>query len=147
MERLEEALRDLERRTSEIEKRLGISRPASQPPRVASQPSPSAQSAKIPRPQGPAAAARAEESKELASGTGSFFGVIGIVMKAAPLGAFGAMAYTIGKFGPAALGNLIGLIALFYTTAFLFVVIVLGLIARRVGFSIFRFIAYIKDSC
>jgi aerobic C4-dicarboxylate transport protein len=73
------------------------------------------------------------------------FGVIAIVMKAAPLGAFGAMAYTIGKFGPAALGNLIGLIALFYATAALFVVLVLGLIARFVGFSIFKFIAYIKD--
>jgi aerobic C4-dicarboxylate transport protein len=73
------------------------------------------------------------------------FGVIAIVMKAAPLGAFGAMAYTIGKFGPAALGNLIGLIALFYATAALFVVVVLGLIARYVGFSIFKFIAYIKD--
>jgi aerobic C4-dicarboxylate transport protein len=73
------------------------------------------------------------------------FGVIAIVMKAAPLGAFGAMAYTIGKFGPAALGNLIGLIALFYATAALFVVVVLGLIARFVGFSIFKFIAYIKD--
>src|SRR6201995_309050 len=64
------------------------------------------------------------------------FGVIGIVMKAAPFGAFGAMAYTIGKFGPAALGNLIGLIALFYATAGLFVVVVLGLIARVVGFNI-----------
>ncbi|MGA7810225.1 C4-dicarboxylate transporter DctA [Bradyrhizobium sp.] len=73
------------------------------------------------------------------------FGVIGIVMKAAPLGAFGAMAYTIGKYGPAALGNLVGLIALFYATAGLFVVIVLGLISRFVGFSIFKFIAYIKD--
>src|ERR1700751_1192544 len=73
------------------------------------------------------------------------FGVIAIVMKAAPIGAFGAMAYTIGKFGPAALGNLIGLIALFYATAALFVVAVLGLIARFVGFSIFKFIAYIKD--
>ena len=73
------------------------------------------------------------------------FGVIAIVMKAAPFGAFGAMAYTIGKFGPAALGNLIGLIVLFYATAGLFVVVVLGLIARFVGFSIFKFIAYIKD--
>jgi len=73
------------------------------------------------------------------------FGVIAIVMKAAPFGAFGAMAYTIGKFGPAALGNLIGLIVLFYATAGLFVVLVLGLIARFVGFSIFKFIAYIKD--
>ncbi len=73
------------------------------------------------------------------------FGVIAIVMKAAPIGAFGAMAYTIGKFGPAALGNLIGLIAVFYATAALFVFVVLGLIARLVGFSIFRFIGYIKD--
>jgi aerobic C4-dicarboxylate transport protein len=73
------------------------------------------------------------------------FGVIGIVMKAAPIGAFGAMAYTIGKFGPAALGNLVGLIALFYATAGLFVVVVLGLIARVIGFNIFKFIAYIKD--
>jgi aerobic C4-dicarboxylate transport protein len=73
------------------------------------------------------------------------FGVIAIVMKAAPFGAFGAMAYTIGKFGPAALGNLVGLIVLFYATAALFVVVVLGLIARFVGFNIFKFIAYIKD--
>src|SRR5438874_3949888 len=73
------------------------------------------------------------------------FGVIAIVMKAAPIGAFGAMAYTIGKYGPAALGNLVGLIAVFYATAALFVFVVLGLIARFVGFSIFRFIAYIKD--
>jgi aerobic C4-dicarboxylate transport protein len=73
------------------------------------------------------------------------FGVIAIVMKAAPFGAFGAMAYTIGKFGPAALGNLLGLIGVFYMTAALFVFGVLGLIARFVGFSIFKFIAYIKD--
>ena len=61
------------------------------------------------------------------------FGVIAIVMKAAPLGAFGAMAYTIGKYGPSALGNLVGLIAVFYLTAALFVFVVL------------KFIAYIKD--
>jgi aerobic C4-dicarboxylate transport protein len=75
----------------------------------------------------------------------AMFGVIAIVMKAAPLGAFGAMAYTVGKFGPAALGNLIGLIAVFYITAALFVFGVLGLIARFVGFSIFKFLVYIKD--
>src|ERR1700732_593316 len=73
------------------------------------------------------------------------FGVIAIVMKAAPFGAFGAMAYTIGKYGPAALGNLVGLIAVFYMPAALFVFVVLGLIARFVGFSIFKFMAYIKD--
>ncbi len=75
----------------------------------------------------------------------AMFGVIAIIMKAAPIGAFGAMAYTIGKFGPQALGNLLGLIATFYLTAFLFVVVVLGLVAKIAGFSIFRFIAYIKD--
>ncbi len=89
---------------------------------------------------------RANRLRELIDDTAhAVFGVIGIVMKAAPLGAFGAMAYTIGKFGPAALGNLLGLIALFYATAGLFVVVVLGLIARVVGFNIFKFIAYIKD--
>src|SRR6202521_861053 len=66
------------------------------------------------------------------------FGVIAIVMKAAPLGAFGAMAYTVGKFGPSVLGNLIGLVVLFYATAGLFVIGVLGLIARLVGFNIFK---------
>src|SRR5438552_11017764 len=73
------------------------------------------------------------------------FGVIAIVMKAAPIGAFGAMAFTIGKFGTGAILNLIGLIATFYVTAALFVFVVLGIIARFAGFSIFRFLAYIKD--
>jgi aerobic C4-dicarboxylate transport protein len=73
------------------------------------------------------------------------FGVIAIVMRAAPVGAFGAMAYTIGKYGPGALEHLIGLVALFYLTAILFVVFVLGTIAHVAGFSIFRYLAYIKD--
>ena len=73
------------------------------------------------------------------------FGVIAIVMKAAPFGAFGAMAYTVGKFGTGGAVNLLGLIVLFYATAALFVVVVLGLIARVVGFNIFKFIAYIKE--
>jgi aerobic C4-dicarboxylate transport protein len=73
------------------------------------------------------------------------FGVIGLVMKTAPLGAFGAMAYTVGKYGPTVLGNLFGLVAAFYLTSFLFVVLVLGLIARMAGFSLFKFLAYIKD--
>src|SRR5713226_9321969 len=73
------------------------------------------------------------------------FGVIAIVMKAAPIGAFGAMAYTIGKFGTGAILNLLGLIATFYITAALFVFVVLGIIARIAGFSIFKFLAYIKD--
>jgi aerobic C4-dicarboxylate transport protein len=73
------------------------------------------------------------------------FGVISIVMRAAPIGAFGAMAYTIGKFGTGAILNLLGLILTFYVTAALFVFVVLGLIARLAGFSIFRFLGYIKD--
>jgi aerobic C4-dicarboxylate transport protein len=89
---------------------------------------------------------RGRQLRELIDETAhAVFGVIAIVMKAAPLGAFGAMAFTIGKFGPAALGNLVGLIAVFYLTAALFVIVVLGLIARFVGFNIFKFIAYIKD--
>jgi aerobic C4-dicarboxylate transport protein len=89
---------------------------------------------------------RGDRLRDLVDDTAhAVFGVIAIVMKAAPLGAFGAMAYTIGKFGPAALGNLVGLIALFYGTAALFVLVVLGSIARIVGFSIFKFVAYIKD--
>ena len=73
------------------------------------------------------------------------FGVISIVMRAAPIGAFGAMAFTIGKFGTGAILNLMGLIATFYLTAALFVLVVLGVIARIAGFSIFKFLAYIKD--
>jgi aerobic C4-dicarboxylate transport protein len=89
---------------------------------------------------------RANRIRDLVDDTAhAVFGVIAIVMKAAPIGAFGAMAFTVGKFGPAALGNLLGLIALFYGTAALFVVVVLGLIARFVGFNIFKFISYIKD--
>src|SRR5438552_4553469 len=68
----------------------------------------------------------------------AIFGVIAIVVKAAPIGAFGAMAFTIGKFGTSVILNLIGLIATFYMTAALFVFVVLGVIARLVGFSIFK---------
>jgi aerobic C4-dicarboxylate transport protein len=75
----------------------------------------------------------------------AMFGVISIIVKVAPIGAFGAMAYTIGRYGPQALGNLAGLIATFYLTAFLFVVVGLGIIARIAGFSIFKFLKYIKD--
>src|SRR3984893_8876633 len=89
---------------------------------------------------------RADRLREIIDDTAQgVFGVIAIIMKAAPLGVFGAMAYTIGKYGPTALGNLVGLIALFYATAAIFVCVVLGLIARHVGFSIFKFIGYIKD--
>ena len=75
----------------------------------------------------------------------AIFGVIAIVVKAAPIGAFGAMAYTIGRYGPQALGNLAGLIATFYLTSIIFVVVVLGIVARIAGFSILRFLKYIKD--
>ncbi|BAM91275.1 C4-dicarboxylate transport protein [Bradyrhizobium oligotrophicum S58] len=75
----------------------------------------------------------------------AIFGVIAIVVKAAPIGAFGAMAFTIGRYGPQALGNLAGLIATFYLTALTFVVVVLGIIARIAGFSIFKFLKFIKD--
>lgn len=73
------------------------------------------------------------------------FGVVGIVMKVAPIGAFGAMAFTIGKFGIASLLPLAKLMGSFYLTCGLFVVVVLGAIAWYTGFSIFRFISYIKE--
>ena len=75
----------------------------------------------------------------------AFFGVIAVIMKAAPIGAFGAMAYTIGKYGPEAIGNLAGLILTFYATSALFILLVLGLIAWGAGFRIWQFIAYIRD--
>jgi aerobic C4-dicarboxylate transport protein len=74
----------------------------------------------------------------------AIFGVIAIILKVAPLGAFGAMAYTIGFYGPRAIGNLTFLIATFYITCILFVLIVLGTVARIAGFSILKFINYIK---
>ena len=78
-------------------------------------------------------------------GSEVFFGVMQIVVKVAPIGAFGAMAFTIGSFGLGALNNLIALMAGFYLTAGLFVVVVLGLIAKVSGFSIFRFVSHIKE--
>jgi len=74
-----------------------------------------------------------------------FFRIIGLVVKLAPIGAFGAMAFTIGQYGIGKLGNLAGLIATFYITSLVFVLVVLGGIAKMAGFSILRFIAYIKD--
>jgi aerobic C4-dicarboxylate transport protein len=73
------------------------------------------------------------------------FGVVGIIMKAAPIGAFGAMAFTIGKFGLGSLGKLGMLMVSFYLTCLLFVFIVLGAIAKLCGFSILKFIKYIKE--
>lgn len=75
----------------------------------------------------------------------AMFALINIVMKAAPIGAFGAMAYTVGKYGSAALLSLGGLIGAFYLTSALFIIVVLGSIAAAVGFNIFRYLAYLKD--
>ena len=74
-----------------------------------------------------------------------FFGIIRIIVRAAPIGAFGAMAFTIGQYGIGSLVNLGALIATFYLTSALFVLIVLGALARFAGFSILRFLGYIKD--
>jgi aerobic C4-dicarboxylate transport protein len=73
------------------------------------------------------------------------FGVIRIIIKAAPLGALGGMAFTVGSYGVGSLSQLAKLIGTFYLTSAIFVVLVLGSIAYATGFSIFRFIAYIKD--
>ena len=73
------------------------------------------------------------------------FGIVRIIVKAAPIGALGGMAFTVGSYGVGSLTNLIRLIFTFYITATIFVVVVLGLIAWRAGFSIFRFVAYIRD--
>jgi aerobic C4-dicarboxylate transport protein len=73
------------------------------------------------------------------------FGIVGVIMKVAPLGAFGAMAFTIGKFGLGSLSKLAVLMGSFYLTCLLFIFIVLGTIAKLTGFSIFKFIKYIKE--
>jgi aerobic C4-dicarboxylate transport protein len=73
------------------------------------------------------------------------FGIVKIIMKFAAIGAFGAMAFTVGKYGIIALGPLVKLIAIFYLTSILFVLLVLGLVAWLAGFSIFQYLKYIKD--
>lgn len=73
------------------------------------------------------------------------FKLVAILMKAAPIGAFGAMAFTIGKYGIGSVINLAFLVFCFYLTAFLFVVIVLGAVARYNGFSVFKLIRYLKE--
>lgn len=73
------------------------------------------------------------------------FAIVGIVMKVAPIGAFGAMAFTIGKYGVESLQQLAQLMATFYLTCLIFVLGVLGVIARIHGFSVLRFIRFIKD--
>lgn len=80
-----------------------------------------------------------EKSSEL------LFGIVQMIMKVAPVGAFGAMAFTIGKYGIASLVSLASLMATFYITCLLFIFIVLGTICRLHGFSITKFIRYIKE--
>ena len=77
--------------------------------------------------------------------TAPVFYLVGMLMKLAPIGAFGAMAYTIGAFGISSIGNLLLLIATFYITSLLFVLVILGAVARYNGFSILDLIRYIKD--
>ena len=73
------------------------------------------------------------------------FDIVGIIMKVAPIGAFGAMAFTIGKYGVGSLFSLGKLMGSFYLTCLLFVFVVLGIVSRLHGFSIFKFVRYIKE--
>jgi aerobic C4-dicarboxylate transport protein len=84
-------------------------------------------------------------TRGLAILTKVIFGVIRIIVRAAPLGALGGMAFTVASYGLASLSNLLKLIGTFYATSLIFVLVVLGAIAHFAGFSIFRFVAYIKD--
>ncbi|MBV7521236.1 dicarboxylate/amino acid:cation symporter [Ensifer sp. ENS12] len=79
------------------------------------------------------------------AGSHLVFGAINAIMRLAPIGAFGAMAFTIGKYGVSSLGPLAFLIGTFYLTSIIFVLGVLGLIAWWTGFSIIKFLAYIKE--
>ncbi|MDQ7996715.1 MAG: dicarboxylate/amino acid:cation symporter [Luteibacter sp.] len=76
--------------------------------------------------------------------TAPVFTLVHLLMKAAPIGAFGAIAFTIGRYGIESLSNLLFLVATFYGTAILFIVVVLGTVARLAGFSIFRLLRYLK---
>jgi aerobic C4-dicarboxylate transport protein len=77
--------------------------------------------------------------------THAVFGVVNILMRLAPIGAFGAMAFTVGRYGIASLGPLAKLIGTFYVTCILFVLVILGGVAWAVGFNIIRFLLYIKE--
>jgi aerobic C4-dicarboxylate transport protein len=73
------------------------------------------------------------------------FKIVEIIMKLAPVGAFGAMAFTVGKYGLVVLWNLIGLVGTFYLTAIFFIVVILGLVAAYNKFNLFKLLRYIKD--
>jgi len=75
----------------------------------------------------------------------AIFGVINIMMKFAPIGVFGAMAFTVGQYGLRSLGPLAKLVGVFWLTSILFVVVVLGMVCWAAGFSIFKLLAYIKE--
>ena len=77
--------------------------------------------------------------------TQAVFGVVAILMRFAPIGAFGAMAFTIGKYGLASLGPLAKLTATLYLTSIFFVLVILGIIARLAGFSILRFLWFLRE--
>jgi aerobic C4-dicarboxylate transport protein len=77
--------------------------------------------------------------------TQTVFTIVNMLMRLAPIGAFGAMAFTVGKYGLASLGPLAKLIGTFYLTSTFFVLVVLGIVARLAGFSIIRFLVYIKE--
>ncbi|MGI8470136.1 MAG: dicarboxylate/amino acid:cation symporter [Pyrinomonadaceae bacterium] len=84
-------------------------------------------------------------TKALDSISKVFFGIIALIMRFAPVGAFGAMAFTVGKYGIGTLRSLAEVMLCVYLTCALFIIFVLGAIARLAGFSIFKFIRYIKD--
>jgi len=77
--------------------------------------------------------------------THAVFGVVNIVMRLAPIGAFGAMAFTVGRYGITALGPLLKLIATFYATCLVFVFVILGGVCWAAGFNIFKYLLYIKE--
>jgi aerobic C4-dicarboxylate transport protein len=81
----------------------------------------------------------------LEQGAAGVFAIVGIVMRLAPLGAFGAMAFTIGKYGVGTLGNLAKMMAAFYATSLLFVFVVLGAVMRALGLSIAQLLKYLRE--
>ncbi len=81
----------------------------------------------------------------LESAQGVLFGIVSLLMRLSPIGAFGAMAFTVGKYGVGTLGSLAKLMAVFYATSLLFVFVVLGLALRVLGFSVFRLVGYLRE--